>query len=290
MTARNPPGFPLSGQVIEDEDGEWFVQYRPRFRGRSRRPRVQVPAAVADVLSEAAARETDRRQELAGDDKPRKRKKRAKKATKAKATKTSKPRTRRAPSTPRKRTAAKRVAHASEVLADTARDLAKPGQQELFSNPRGAPSLARLGTCADLGRVLEIVVELPNGEHERTRWKRNHPRMLWSPQQKALVWVHNAKLQNRRKGATRSDGAARTFERWSKKAATTTNTLKIPAVKLKLKGRAVHIIYKSDKWNARGKMVSYIHDFGQSVRLYHSGKVWSARGGKLTVTERGIVF
>lgn len=293
MTAKNPPGHPLSGQVFESEDGELVVTYRPRFKGRKGRPRLLVPADVAELLAGAQLRETDRRQALAEDEQPRRRKKRAKKAAKKTAKKTAKRRAAPARERParRRKTPARRVAAASEQLADISTDLARPGQQELFSNPRGAPSLARLGTCADLGRVLEVCVELPNGEHALTSWKRNFPRLLWSPSTRSLVWVHGRAPTARRKGATRSDGAARVFGAWAQREATSTSTLKIPACKLKLQGRAVYIVYKSDKWGPKGgKTKNYQHDFGPSVKTYHCGSVWAVRGGRLTVTERGIVF
>ena len=276
MSAKNPPGYPLTGKVVDTDDGA-FVEYRPRMGGR--RKRVWVPVEVADVLREAQSREVDRRQALA--DEPRKPRKR--KASKRKASKRS---TRRSP--------ARKVAEVAERASDVAAEVAKPGQLGLFNpdgNPRGAPNLARLGTVAELGRVVELRVEADDGRTYAHRWRSGRPRLLWSPTQRCLVWVMGASLDNRQKGAVRSDGAARVFESWAQRDAVQTATISVPAAKLKKLGRAVSIIYTSDKWGARGgRTTQYIHEFSQSVKAYGGGSVFAVRGGRLTVTERGIVY
>ncbi len=266
---KNPPGYPLSGRSVETDDGEFVVVYRPRIRGQ--RPRVHVPEVIAEALRESHEGEVDRRHQYA-DEEPRRRRKASKrKASKRKASK-------RAPA----KKASKR-----EAVRDTAPR--EPEQTSLFSNPRGAPNLAALGTSAHLGQVMQLLVELPSGEHQLHRWKRNRPQLFWSPKQKTLFWVMGRQIHGRARGAVRSDGAARTFERWAQRDAQTTATIKVPAVRLKMEGRAIQIVYHSDKW---GEKANYEHDFSNPVRAYRNGrngKVFAVRGGKLTVTERGLV-
>lgn len=179
----------------------------------------------------------------------------------------------------------------AERASDVAADIAKPGQLGLFDNPRGGPNLARLGTCAELGRVVELRVEAEDGQTYAHRWKSARPRLLWSPQQRCLVWVMGADLENRQRGAVRTDGAARSFERWAARDAVQTGTITVPAGPLKRLGRAVSIIYISDKWDTRGKAGKrYIHEFTSRPGAYNHRAVFAVRGGRLTVTERGIVY
>lgn len=273
--SKNPPGYPLSGRSVETDDGEFVVTYRPRIRGQ--RPRVPVPEVIAEALRESHESEVDRRHQIA-DEEPRRRRKASKrKASKRKAA-------------PKK--AAKKAAKKASKRAAAARETAprEPEQTSLFSNPRGAPNLAALGTAAHLGQVMQLLVELPNGEHELHRWSRNRPQLFWSPKQRTLFWVMGRQIQGRQKGAVRSDGAAKTFKRWAQREAQTTAMIKVPAVRLKMEGRAIQIVYHSDKW---GERANYEHDFSNPVRAYRNGrkgKVFAVRGGKLTVTERGLVY
>lgn len=65
-------------------------------------------------------------------------------------------------------------------------------------------------------------------------------------------------------------------------------------------GKAVHILYHSDK-NNRGQFYDYIHPFGDNgyiqlkdhgVNFYYdwTNRIFKVSGGKLTVNERGIVY
>lgn len=304
MARANPTGYPLSGTDYDAGDGQFEVVYRPRIPGQKRRPRVYVPAEIAEQLRRSQSDEVTERHRLT-DTPPRVRKKRAKKATKKRAKRTPAKRTpaKRTPATPaaakrktakRKtsgRAAARKVASAARAVAEVAEDAANRGpvQGDLFKNPkrRGGPNLARLGACAQLGQVLELIVEHDDGTQELHRWKANRPTLLWSPKQKCLLWVHGRRPTDRRKGATRKDGAAKTFERWSQREAKSTSSLMVPAKPLKALGRAVQIVYRSDKWS---QVATYEHDFSRGARAYGAGQVFAVRGGALTVTERGIVY
>lgn len=267
MSGENPTGYVMSGPRRKTRDGEYFVVFRPKIAGR--RKRVQVPAGVADLLEEAQEQEIAHRHGLVGKQKRKKRKKTAKKRAKRASGKAHK-------------TAAK--THKTESTR-----AAPAGQQELFTNPRGSrgPNLGKLGTCAHLGQVVKLIVLANDGQHYQVHWKQNRPLLLWSPQQRCLVWVVGSRLTNRTAGAVRADGAARTFERWSQRDAEHTASIKVPNRKLAPLGPAIQIWYWSDKW---GEKRTYHHDFSDKVRAYQGGPVWAVRGGALTVTERGIVY
>ena len=302
MARANPRGYPLSGDDFEAADGEFVVEYRPRMPGQRRRPRVRVPAEVAEQLRRSQAAEVDDRHRLM-EQPPRARKKRARKkaAKKRTARKAPAPAKRAtAKRTTAKRTTAKRttakaaarkVATAARAVAEVAEEAADrgPAQGELFKNPRrrGPPNLGQLGAVAQLGQVLELIVETPGGGQELHRWRSNRPTLLWSPRQKCLIWVHGRRPTARRKGASRADGAAQTFERWSQRAASSTASIAVPSRPLSPLGRAVQIVYRSDKW---GQNATYEHDFSAGARVYGAGPVFAVRGGALTVTERGIVY
>ena len=86
------------------------------------------------------------------------------------------------------------------------------------------------------------------------------------------------------------------FEEFAARPAENTFEIGIPEVPLiELGRRAVHIVYRSDKWSNKRKKTDYIHDFGKSVRLYcgpniQRPEVFLCFGGKLTLTKRGLVW
>jgi len=93
---------------------------------------------------------------------------------------------------------------------------------------------------------------------------------------------------------SRKDGGAKLFERFMARNAKNTYEISVPKSKLQKLGSAGHIVYRSDKWNP-GRDIDYIHDFGKGVELYcgpslKNPKVFLCFGGKLTATERGLVF
>lgn len=65
-------------------------------------------------------------------------------------------------------------------------------------------------------------------------------------------------------------------------------------------GKGIHVVYHSDKWN-EGDYWDYIHEFGEGidhvviknhgVNVYYDpiNKIYKMSGGKLDVTERGII-
>ena len=63
----------------------------------------------------------------------------------------------------------------------------------------------------------------------------------------------------------------------------------------KLGKGAAHIVYRSDKWSAERKKSDYEHPFGKGVQIFcgpsvRDPEVFICFGGKLTLTERGLVW
>jgi hypothetical protein len=153
------------------------------------------------------------------------------------------------------------------------------------------PRLGDLGVASEHGRVHELAVELPDGQVELHTWSAQRPLLLWSPRQRALVFVHGLAVPRARAGAPRTDGAAQTYERFHGEEAETHRELELPAVELKDIGRAAHIAYKNRRWGGVEGRVAQ-HDFGRSVRAYLGTrgnlKVYVVAGGRLRMTARGI--
>ncbi len=100
------------------------------------------------------------------------------------------------------------------------------------------PNLADLGTCSEHGRVHELAVELPGGQLQLHTWSAERPLLVWSPRQRALVFVHGLVVPRARSGAPRDDGAAQTYERFHGEDAGSHRDLEVPAVELHDIGRA----------------------------------------------------
>lgn len=140
--------------------------------------------------------------------------------------------------------------------------------------------------AAELGFALEVeidghVVKFPKGKHP----------LLWWPEKKALL-IYDG-IRRGRKGRDVEHGeATRAFERWADRDAKHERTDTLPDRGLwRGYGAAVRIDYASDKWKRKDE---YTHAFGPGVRLYRYGGVkvppwlWVLKGGKMTVTDRGI--
>ena len=168
------------------------------------------------------------------------------------------------------------------------------------------------GPCAWIGSTLELAFDrsgadprwTKKGEKDRTMWAcgRREWMFLWSPKYKAVVVVPKPRgLKGGpgcapRKGAVvRDGGAAQMFERFASRAAEDTQEIEVPDCKLQKLGKGVHIVYRSDKWSESRKTTDYIHDYGKDVQIYcgpsiEKPEVFICFGGKLTLTERGLVF
>ena len=189
----------------------------------------------------------------------------------------------------------------------------------LAGNPGPRPSrLKNPEEVALLGTTLEIeVVRDSDGETEVHRFQGDGPNLYWSPSLKTLLifpgkhvrWVGHigpgprpderptaeAWAEDLFKSAG-NEKSAKLFRRWAQREAVDLGQLKIQDYPMRPVGRAKHIVYRSDKWH-KGRTDDYIHKFGPKVRMAVSPgakgkppKAIAISGGRLTVTERGLVY
>ena len=146
------------------------------------------------------------------------------------------------------------------------------------------------GPMSWLGTTLEWKWKGGKWENGKEDWL-----FLWSPKYKAVVAVKCPKKMDKLDKVSRRGGAAKTFERFMSRDPKATFDAEIPACKLVKLGDAVHIVYRSDKWKHGKKTEDYIHEFGKGVEIYcgpskKNPDVFICFGGRLTATERGLVF
>ena len=151
---------------------------------------------------------------------------------------------------------------------------------------RQAPIGLEGAELAELGSVLELETDTAT-----IRWPRGRAVLGWSPRHKALVVLEGAK---RKRNASEPRGRARAaFERWARRGAKHGDELELaPRGSWRRLGALRRIDYHSDKW---GRKAEYTHPTGRGVTLYMRGswdappRVWVIKGGRLTVSERGII-
>lgn len=176
----------------------------------------------------------------------------------------------------------------------------------LAGNPGPRPSrLKNPDELALLGTTLEIEVERDSdGETEVHRFKGNGPNLYWSPTLKTLLifpsahvrWVGHLGPDGKLFKAAGNEKSAKLFQRWAQREAVDLGKLSVQDYLMRPVGRAKHIVYRSDKWH-KGRTDDYIHKFGPKVRMAASPgargkppKAIAISGGRLTVTERGLVY
>lgn len=164
-----------------------------------------------------------------------------------------------------------------------------PSKRRVLRNPKVMPDP---GPSAWLGGLLEWAWDGKDGEY---LWEPNGEWIfLWSPELKAVVGIPMPRNRKKLAKVSRKSGGAKMFERFTARDAENTYEISIPQVKLEKLGKAKHIVYRSDKWNP-GEDTDYIHDFKEGVQLYvgpsiGKPKVFLCFGGKLTATERGLIY
>lgn len=168
------------------------------------------------------------------------------------------------------------------------------------------------GSCAWLGNTLEISFDprqhnpswTKDGEKGRTIWDsgRRNWMCLWSPKYKAVVVIPKPRglkggpgCKPRKGKVVRDGGGASLFERFAARAAEGTQEIEVDACPIKKLGNGVHVVYRSDKWSESRTTTDYIHDFKKGVQIYcgptiEKPELFIIFGGKLTLTERGLVF
>jgi len=153
------------------------------------------------------------------------------------------------------------------------------------------------GGVALLGDVLTLTVETSAGEEQ---WEfPEKENLYYAPGERTLIIVMGRTVNYGETPATdrrKKAGVYKIFERWSARPVEQAGVISVPAVKLRDIGRAVSVIYRSDKWH-KGKDQDYIHEFSKSsdkVRVrsgtFKGCKVVTISGGRMTVTERGIIY
>ncbi len=156
----------------------------------------------------------------------------------------------------------------------------------------------------ELGRVLEVEF---GGDVLVRPTHPKRPRLYWSAAKKALVFFTGVKDSGRGTRGVLDElldtkpgrAAAKVFERWSRNEPSGGRTLDVGVADKwwRFTVPPLRIDYWSDKWD---EPAEYTHDLGPSVRGWlqvsknfgsktRSKEAWILRGGRLTVTERGIV-
>ena len=160
------------------------------------------------------------------------------------------------------------------------------------------------GPCAWLGSMVEWGWVMHRGENSRkiddkgnAIWEPNSEWMfMWSTKYKAIVSMRRPRNMYKLAEVSRYGGAAKMFERFMARPAENTFEVNVPKVKLqKLGTKAAHIVYRSNKWSRPRKKSDYIHPLGNGVQIYcgptiQRPEVFICFGGKLTMTERGLVW
>ena len=182
---------------------------------------------------------------------------------------------------------------------------------EVLKKPNRMPDP---GPCSWLGSIVELGWEMKNGDSSKkiddkgnAVWSPGSEWMfLWSPKFKAVVAIQRPKEMYETAEICRYGNAAKMFEAFMARPADNTFEIDVPNVALEKVGeRASHIVYRSDKWSNDKTNDDYIHDFrkicdadgcrSKSINLYcgpsiKNPKVFLCFGGKLTLTERGLVW
>lgn len=187
----------------------------------------------------------------------------------------------------------------------------KSPKPQVLRDPKRMPDP---GPCAWLGSIVEWGWVPKRGEQIKllddkgnALWAPDSEWMfLWSPKYKAVVSIRRPKNMYRLAKVSRYGGAAKMFEVFAARPAENTFEIEVPNIPIHEVGcRAAHIVYRSDKWSPQRLESDYIHDFkrtcnakacrSKNVKLYcgpsiEHPEVFICFGGKLTLTERGLVF
>lgn len=115
--------------------------------------------------------------------------------------------------------------------------------------------------------------------------------MLWSPSLRAILVLREP--ESMQPAPVTNSKAREIYERFSEFPAEHAHRIKVPKYEnLKLLGKPVHIVYRSDKFDKVER--DYIHDSEDAVMLFADNKkapnIFIFAGGKLDVTERGIIY
>jgi hypothetical protein len=160
--------------------------------------------------------------------------------------------------------------------------------EPIRSRPNGA---GPWGELLDLrARVIELEIETPRGVEVHT-WHRDRPALFWSEKRRALVWVHGGKDPARWVDDAAKGPIASRHRQWHGDEPAERGEVEIPAGRLVKLGPALRIVYSAERYRDG---VPRHHDFGADVAAYsqkgRGARVFSVRGGRLTLNDRGLVF
>jgi len=179
------------------------------------------------------------------------------------------------------------------------------------------------GPCSWHGSILEWA--WLDGGKTKTWKAKKYWLFLWSPKYKAVVAIPCPtdskicdvdKVWKKLDKVSRAGGAAKMFERFMEREATMTIEGEVPAVKLVHLGEGKKVVYRSNKWVqqnykkhapsvVQGRQQDYYHcvnegfnkswDLPKGAQVYcgpslEKPEVFICFGGRLTMTERGLVF
>lgn len=162
-------------------------------------------------------------------------------------------------------------------------------------------SLKMPGVVSILGKAIELKARLNNGDEVFYIWpgrktKKGNPCHLASnPAGTALFVIPRTKSEKpapNEKNSKEITRAAKLYENFTDLEIENPFSISIAEPNFKRAGRAVHIVYRSDKWT--GKDTDYIHTFKQPPIVHVSGgvknpKMIALTGGRIRVQPRGIV-
>lgn len=165
------------------------------------------------------------------------------------------------------------------------------------TNPkRSAPALSKIRDGAELGGLVELEVMEDDGHRLLYRWSRPYPVLWWSPEARALAAVDGGKVSRPKQVDKLPARAAKIRSDFQGEPADRARSVSMPAGKLYKVGRALRVVYESDKFNGGGdgRRALYEHDFAASDVMWTQRKKGPAliavTGPRLTVTDRGIVY
>ena len=209
-----------------------------------------------------------------------------------------------------KKKAAKKVAK-RKTKKKVARKRSKKPSYIKLKDPRLMPDPGPSAWC---GSILEFAIK-PNGK-KKPRWTKVDENgnwlwegglkkewlFLWSPKYKAIVGVRRPRGLKGGPGkfpgkgeVIRDGGGAKMFEIFAARPAERTQMAEIEEVPLQKWGDGAHVVYRSDKWSKKRRTTDYIHGLKKGVKIYcgptiANPEIFLCFGGKLTMTERGLVF
>lgn len=138
-----------------------------------------------------------------------------------------------------------------------------------------------------LGRAVEL-----DGDDWKWTWsKRDNYALCSNPAGTQLFIIPKLKFGADTYPKQRKGRGAKLSRLFKARGVESVARVKPPATKFSKAGRAIHVVYESDKWDRRP--TQYIHTFDTPPIVYASNpkkpKALIITGGKIRVTARGIV-